>query len=55
VARLDDPTIGPKMKADIEKSLEGRDGGKRLQIARYAPNPKWNGKSVAAIAESEKK
>lgn len=55
VARLDDPTIGPRMKADIEKSLEGRDGGKRLQIARYAPNPKWNGKTVAAIAESEKK
>ena len=25
------------------------------QIARYAPNPKWNGKTVAAIAESEKK
>jgi N-acyl-D-aspartate/D-glutamate deacylase len=55
VARLDDPEIGPRMKADIAKSLEGRDGGKRLQIARYSKNPKWNGKTIAAIAESEKK
>lgn len=55
VARLDDPATGPKMKADIEKALDGRDGGKRIQIARYGPNPKWNGKTVAAIAELEKK
>jgi N-acyl-D-amino-acid deacylase len=55
VARLDDPQVGPKMKADIEKALEGRDGGRRLQIARYATNPKWNGKTIAAIAEAEKK
>lgn len=55
VARLDDPATGPKMKADIEKAVDGRDGGKRIQIARYAPNPKWNGKTVAAIAEAEKK
>ena len=55
VARLDDPEIGPKMKADIEKALEGRDGGKRIQIARYSENKKWNGKTIAAIAESEKK
>lgn len=55
VARLDDPTIGPKLKADIEKALEGRAGGQRIQIARYAPNPKWNGKTLAAIAEAEGK
>jgi len=55
VARLDDPKTGPRMKADIEKSLEGRDGGKRIQIARYAKNPKWNGKKVSEIAEAEKK
>jgi N-acyl-D-aspartate/D-glutamate deacylase len=55
VARLDDPEIGPKMKADIEKALGGRDGGKRIQIARYSKNPKWNGKNIAAIAEAEKK
>ena len=55
VARLDDPATGPKMKADIAKAVDGRDGGKRIQIARYAPNPKWNGKTIAAIAEAEKK
>ena len=27
VARMDDPLTGPKMKADIEKDLAGRDGG----------------------------
>lgn len=55
VARLDDPEIGPKLKADVEKALEGRDGGKRIQIARYSPNPKWQGKTVTAIADAEKK
>jgi len=55
VARLDDPKTGPNMKADIEKALEGRDGGKRIQIARYAKNPKWNGKTIASIAEAEDK
>lgn len=53
VARLDDPDIGPKMKADIEKALGGREGGQRIQIARYAANPKWNGKTISAIAEAE--
>ena len=55
VARLDDPTTGPKIKADIEKALGNREGGKRIQIARYAPNPKWNGKTISAIAEAEGK
>ena len=55
VARLDDPRIGPSIRADIVKALGGRDGGKRIQIARYSPNPKWNGKNIAAIAEAEKK
>lgn len=55
VARLDDPTTGPQMKADIEKALGGRDGGKRVQIARFADNPKWQGKTLAAIAADEKK
>ena len=54
VARLDDPTTGPKIKADVAKSL-GEEGAKRIQIARYAPNAKWQGKTVAAIAEVEKK
>ncbi len=55
VARLDDPETGPKMKADIEKALGGRDGGKRIQIARYAQEPEVAGQDLAAIAEAEKK
>ena len=55
VARLDDPKTGPQIKADVEKAIGGADGAKRIQIARYAPNPKWQGKTVAAIAEAEKK
>jgi N-acyl-D-aspartate/D-glutamate deacylase len=55
VARFDDPVVGPKLKADIEKALDGRAGGKTIQIARYSPNTKWNGKTIAAIAEAEKK
>ncbi len=55
VARLDDPKTGPQIKADIEKALGSREGGKRIQIARYAPNPKWNGKTITAIAEVEGK
>jgi len=55
VQRLDDPTIGPKMKADIAQALDGRAGGKKIQIARYSKNPKWQGKTISAIAEAEKK
>ncbi len=54
VARLDDPTTGPKIKADVEKAL-GVEGAKRIQIARCTHNPKWQGKTIAAIAEAQKK
>ncbi|HEY1188290.1 MAG TPA: D-aminoacylase [Gemmata sp.] len=54
VARLDDPRIGPKIKADIVKEL-GKDGGARIQIARYSQAPKWQGRNIAAIASAEKK
>lgn len=55
VARLDDPQTGPKIKADVAKDLGGRNGGARIQIARYAKNPKWQGKTIAAIADAEQK
>ncbi len=54
VARLDHPTTGPKIKAAIEKELDA-ERAQRIQIARYAPNPKWQGKRIAAIAAAEKK
>jgi N-acyl-D-amino-acid deacylase len=55
VARLDDLQTGPRLKADIEKALNGRDGGKAIQIARYAKNPQWQGKRITDIAEAEGK
>jgi N-acyl-D-aspartate/D-glutamate deacylase len=55
LARLDDPKIGPQMRKDIAASLGENDKGKRIQIARYAPNPKWQGKTIAAIADAEGK
>ena len=55
VARLDDPKTGEAIKKAIADALGGRDGGKRIQIARYAPKPQWQGKTIAAIADLEKK
>jgi N-acyl-D-amino-acid deacylase len=54
VARLDDPKRGPEIRVEVEKAL-GKDGGQRIQIARYSANAKWQGKNIAAIAEAEKK
>lgn len=54
-ARLDDSEKGPQIRKAVDSALGGRDGGKGIMIARYKPNPKWQGKSIAAIAEAEKK
>ncbi len=54
VARLDDPTTGPKIRADVARELKG-DGAARLKIARYAKAPKWQGKSLAEVATAEGK
>ncbi|MCS7021580.1 MAG: amidohydrolase family protein [Gemmataceae bacterium] len=55
LARLDDPRIGPQLRADIARELGGWEGARRLQIAHYAARPQWNGQTIAAIAEAEKK
>ncbi len=55
LARLDDPDLGPKMRKAIEERIEGRQGGKSLRIASFAPRPEWQGKDLAAIATQEKK
>jgi N-acyl-D-aspartate/D-glutamate deacylase len=55
VKRLDDPAVGPQMMKDIATALEGREGGGRIQIARYAPKPAWQGKRIDAIADGEGK
>jgi N-acyl-D-amino-acid deacylase len=53
--RLDDPEIGPKMRKAIETTIDGRQGGKSLKIASYAPRPDWQGKDLDTIATGEKK
>ena len=55
LARFDDPTVGPKLKADIAKAVGGREGGARIQLARYAKSPAWQGKNLAQIAKAEGK
>lgn len=55
LARLDDPVLGKQLRSSIESALNGRDGGKAIQIARFAKKPAWQGKTIDAIAEQEKR
>jgi len=55
LARLDDPTTGPRIKMDIAAALDGREGGKRIQIAGYAKTRSWQGKRISDIADAEGK
>jgi N-acyl-D-amino-acid deacylase len=52
-ARFDDPEKGPQMRKAIEADVKGRE--KAIVIASFAKNRKWQGKSLADIAETEKK
>lgn len=54
-ARLADPEQRERIRKGVEQALEGRQGGKNIQIARYAPKPAWQGKNLEQIAELEKK
>ena len=51
--RFDDPEKGPQIKKAIEADVKGRE--KTIVIASYRPSPNWQGKSLADIAEMEKK
>jgi N-acyl-D-aspartate/D-glutamate deacylase len=55
VARLDDAETGPRIRRAIEDSLDGRNGGKSLRVARYAPKRGWQGKDLETIAAGEKR
>jgi N-acyl-D-amino-acid deacylase len=54
-ARLDDPEQGPRIRKAIEQGLANRQGGKSVRIASYAKKPAWQGKDLAAVAETEKR
>lgn len=48
-----DPVQGPRLRREIEVELAGRDGGKSIRIARYAPRPNRVGRDLEAIARQE--
>jgi N-acyl-D-amino-acid deacylase len=52
-ARFDDPEKGPQLRKAIEADVKGRE--QNIVIASYQPNRKWQGKSLADIADGEKK
>lgn len=49
----DDPVQGPRLRREIERNLERRDGGAAIRIARYAPRPSRVGKGLDVIARAE--
>lgn len=55
VERLDHAEQGPRVRAEIETSLERTQGGAAVKIARFARRPDWVGLSLVQIAEKEGK
>jgi N-acyl-D-aspartate/D-glutamate deacylase len=53
--RLDDPDLGPQLRAEIDRAVGGRDGGRSIRIATFSPRTDWQGKSLAEIATMEGK
>ncbi|MCH8828351.1 MAG: amidohydrolase family protein, partial [Planctomycetes bacterium] len=55
IARFEDPALFKRIHDGMVSNLKKRNGGASVFIARYGPRPDWVGKSLAAIAENEKK
>ncbi|MFI4873936.1 MAG: amidohydrolase family protein [Blastopirellula sp. JB062] len=55
VKRLDNPDLGPKVLAAVDKSLSVKEDGKQIVIAQYRPRPDWVGKHLRQIADEENK
>lgn len=53
--RLDDPDLGPKIRAAIERNLHDRDDGKSLRVCSCSSHPTYAGKDLATIANEQKK
>ncbi|WP_435016176.1 amidohydrolase family protein [Tundrisphaera sp. TA3] len=49
----DDPVQGPKLRREIQRDLDARDGGGSVRIARYAKKPSRVGKDLNQIAKEE--
>lgn len=48
-----DPEQGARLRREIQKSLDERDGGASVRIARYTPKPSRVGRDLVAIAQEE--
>lgn len=55
IARMDNPETGPALTRTIERSVQKKDGGRAVRIARYAPNQAYVGRNLAEIAAMQKK
>ncbi|MEZ6127994.1 MAG: D-aminoacylase [Planctomycetaceae bacterium] len=55
VKRLDDEAEGKELRRLLKKAIDGREGGANVRIARYKPQQKWIGRSLADIATMENK
>jgi N-acyl-D-aspartate/D-glutamate deacylase len=55
LARLDDPEKGPKIRQAIEQNLKNCDDGRAIRIARCKSQPAWQGLTLTALAQREKK
>jgi N-acyl-D-aspartate/D-glutamate deacylase len=53
VARLRDPAIRAKMKAEVEKNLVRRGGADRLKLTIYLPDPSMNGSASLRRGQDE--
>jgi N-acyl-D-aspartate/D-glutamate deacylase len=54
-AALADPARGPKVRDEIQKSLDERDGGECLVVASFAAQRDWQGKNLVQIAKEARK
>ncbi|HDD69407.1 MAG TPA: D-aminoacylase, partial [Candidatus Korarchaeota archaeon] len=51
VQRLEDPETRKKIKEELSKVIEIRGGGENALISRFEPNPSFEGKNLAEVAE----
>ena len=47
-----DATTGARLRSEIAKELDARDGGASIRIAYFAQQPRWNGKDLVSIARA---
>jgi N-acyl-D-aspartate/D-glutamate deacylase len=54
-ARLADPEQGPRVREAISARMAELNAAQAIRLARFAANPAWQGKTLAALAERQNK